>query len=681
MSRPRQDLFLHVRSEPNPNEHPTLWEHRLKQRRPLSLNPFDHSGPRAQYEDTNTKRPSLAGNRSESENIQPGKAVQESSQEDVLTSNKNQDIVWGEQAPEWLNLFYDLAWTATFASLTSNNKFKAPWDSVTYVVFFTIAWWIWTSQVFYSIDFYTDDWFHLLVVFLQLIIFGALAAVTRGIDVSDYILHSPDSAAWEPTDIESMTPEAYSADKVTMISFEAIALVLAFSRLLLLVQHIRVVIYAKLTTRSKSFPWKLILVPISLAISTALFFAAFSITRGHGTEINGAKAKFYLWAVGIFVEIVAHIIWLQWDVRDGLSLKSHGSIVNRFCGITTIIIGEGINAIAGTFYALEKAPGFGGPTAGGIVSCAFIVFFLVYLYFQGAAPLQAVRRRAAWAMVHLPWLLSTILLLEGVKNQLLLSGFLNSVGHMLGATQDILLADVDETTFSSTFGYLLLQVGISLDDQYKKYSDLEDQYLSWFNLTALDDDSSGVVLEMWYARLKMTNIVNLYVTFMDNDTITDGIHETIFQYQNDFNTTYQDVIGIEETILIETTWQLIKSTVTNARYIMALSGFTFISLAVMNLIQSWPRDRFQWASIISRFVMGIAMSILLLLNIGKYQVYFAPSYPERAGIFNWIDANWVLPTIALAYGLQFIIDTILVYVAVWFTRKSRTGMAETEKME
>ncbi|GAB1524678.1 hypothetical protein RhiTH_007832 [Rhizoctonia solani] len=410
--RRRSSLFLHVKSPPNPNDKyaPTLWEHRLRQRRPISRNPFEKSVPDGDYGNTViTSSPVIQSEPTKFEEVEAGDPPEE-----PVKLKSNWDMEWGEQVPSWLNLFFDLAWTATFSSLTSNNKFREPWDSVSYIAFFITAWWLWVSQVAYNVDFYTDDWFHLIFTFLQLLIFGALAATTRGYDVRNYILRSPGSSELETYDIITINPERYSTERLTKISLRVITFVLAMSRVFLLIQHLRVVIYAKITAKANRLPRQLFIVPATLVISTGLFVTAFLTTIApKGTEPYGAKIKYACWGSAVLVEMVAHIIRFQLDLNRGIRLRSHGSITGRLSDITTIILGEGMNAIAGTFYAIEQAPGISVPTGSSVICCGIIVFFLTYLYFEGAAPLKSVRRRAAYIMMHLPWLLSVILLLEG----------------------------------------------------------------------------------------------------------------------------------------------------------------------------------------------------------------------------------------------------------------------------
>ncbi|CAE6444835.1 unnamed protein product [Rhizoctonia solani] len=677
MPRRHTSLFSHVSSPPSPDANPALWEHRLRQRRPVSRNPFEKEAETiGDYGNTIVGSPPIQSEPFKFDEGQAGNGHEES-----VKTKENYDAEWGEQVPSWLNLFFDLAWTATFSSLTSNNRFRDPWDSISYIAFFITAWWLWVSQVSYNVDFYTDDWFHLLFVFMQLLVFGALAATTRGYDVTNYILHSPGSPVLETYDITTISPSRYAAEHLTKTSLQAITFVVALSRILLLVQHIRVVIYAKFTAKNTRLPRRLLIVPASLVVSAGLFTAAFMTTlSGWGLEPNGAKVKYACWGSAVLVEIIAQIIRFQLDVNRGIRLRSHGSVTGRLADVTTILLGEGINAIAGTFFAIEQAPGFSAPTGGSVICCGVIVFFLAYLYFEGAAPLRSVRRRAAWIMMHLPWLLSVILLLEGVKNQLLLLSYISSVDYLVaGITKSIGIED--EAQMNAAMRPLLLQAGLSFNQEYaglvNMISSNFSRYESLANETAMA--FAKEITQVWYLKIQLSASLNTYLTYMDNDTIPDTTYSMIRRYQSDYNYTLEDYTAAMTSdppqlpLFGQILEGLLEPSISNARYIMAMCGITFISLASLNLIQAWPRDRFHWASIFSRYTTGICMVSLLLLNLGPVQAYVGwndEQLSRRAGVYRWIDASSVLPTLALAYVIQFIIDTALVYAAVWHSRKA-----------
>jgi len=157
-----------------------------------------------------------------------------------------------------------------------------------------------------------------------------------------------------------------------------------------------------------------------------------------------------------------------------------------------------------------------------------------------------------------------------------------------------------------------------------------------------DQDIQNEAVGVWFLRILMDSSVNAYITFMDNDTISGDTRKIISDYRTNYTFTYQDYENGDLTTFFNVLGDLMKPTTDNARYIMALCGMTFICLASMNLIQSWPRDRFHWASIISRYAMGTIMMLLLLLNVGKYQTYFIPDdvpISQKAAFLNWIDVS------------------------------------------
>jgi hypothetical protein len=60
----------------------------------------------------------------------------------------------------------------------------------------------------------------------------------------------------------------------------------------------------------------------------------------------------------------------------------------------------------------------GGPIVANVACAAFIVYFLAYFYFEGPTgdrnPKEKGRRQVYWLMLHLPFLLLTVLLLLGM---------------------------------------------------------------------------------------------------------------------------------------------------------------------------------------------------------------------------------------------------------------------------
>ncbi|KAG9079389.1 hypothetical protein FS749_008562 [Ceratobasidium sp. UAMH 11750] len=227
---------------------------------------------------------------------------------------------------------------------------------------------------------------------------------------------------------------------------------------------------------------------------------------------------------------------------------------------------------------------------------------------------------------------------------------------------------------------ILLQGGMSFNDEYAALMDLINRTISSDpgNLPEVDSDLVvNELLGVWYLRLHLKGIFNTYIMFMDNDSIPDTTHQTVRKYLDDYNYTLEDSRSALTTngnplLLFQILDELMYPSLNNLRYIMAMCGGTFITLASLNLIQAWPRDRFHWASILSRYAMGTVMLLLLLLNLGNSQTYAELAYTtqsQRAGLLRWADAGMVLPTLALAYITQFIIDTVLVYLAVRSSHK------------
>ncbi|KAF8704661.1 Bacterial low temperature requirement A protein (LtrA), partial [Rhizoctonia solani] len=364
-----------------------------------------------------------------------------------------------EPGPTWVNLFYDLAWTATFASLTQ-------WGNLSYVVFFTVVWWLWT---WYHTHFYVNDWFHLVCIFLQLIVFGMLAATTR--DVLD------------PQTTDQMTdPNRYQAERMAKLSIKVIGISLASSRVVLLIQYLRVIVSGVTSNKiaARAIRRKVCTIAAGLSISTILFFSAWGFYRGpYGRTATRAGIKYVLWGLGL----------------------------------------AGINGIAGTLYSVIWAPGPGleGPIVYNVGCAALIITFIAYLYFESPTDtdisgLEDNRRSGYWMFCHLPLLLSIILLLIGVKKQFSLSCILSTATTMFQVVEEAINDEQLRLNYISaqtnmTIKNYLLRRGIVWQDEYDQ---LVARLTNGYTLDLTWSDEQKTEFYAWNYRISLKILVSTF---------------------------------------------------------------------------------------------------------------------------------------------------------------------------
>ncbi|CAE7060715.1 unnamed protein product [Rhizoctonia solani] len=701
--------FRGLRSDVDPEDDDDgLTEQRLEQWRPFSQNPFI-SPDLGLFPESNRPQ-TLVGDVGDTEEKDLEKPEMKRASTDVSQRHSAPlPSIITHAGPTWVNLFYDLAWTASFASLTQNGQLNEPWDTVSYIAFFLVVWWLWASQTLYNVHFYTNDWLHLLLIFLQLIIFGLLAATTRGYDVTAYIMHSPGISTLKSnlTIADMVDPDQYQADRLAEYSLRVIALTLAISRTLLWIQHGIVLLYARITAQKQNLvvPRRLYVLPIGLSISNALFWAATGVTfTSKARTVNGAKFKFIFWGAGLAAEIGLHLYMehLSWPTTRSEPVKKLGdahnvtqdsqqqpqlpqassssssaapvpipsqnrflpepqsnvNIRDRLEGITTVILGEGINGIAGTLYAVLSAPGLGGPVAINIACAAVIVYFLAYFYFEGPTgrrdPKGTGVRQVVWLLFHFPFLLSIILLLLGVKNQFLLTSYLSTAGKTFQEFNEVLLAqnlslDDPKSAQNIPVKNFLLKRGLVWAEEIGALNNSVTSN-GTVPLDDVSDERFSQDLSVWSNQISLKIMIKLYEIFMggsDKANIAPEVQTMIDQYYNNYTLSLEDVQQERELASYHYTTvgddfspftQIVLTD--RARYITGLAATILISLGIINRLHSKPRDRFQWGIIFTRFAMGIALLLLLMLNIGRYQSLwvYESQVGQQAGVFLWIWA-------------------------------------------
>ncbi|CAE6410393.1 unnamed protein product [Rhizoctonia solani] len=676
-----------------------LTEQRLKQWRPFLQSPFNDSDAGV----TPQTLVSNVGGDDEKDLEKPGMSRADTSLSQQNSVSNPVQVVYA--GPAWVHL-----------------------DTISYLVFFLVVWWLWASQTLYNIHFYTNDWVHLLSIFVQLIIFGVLAATARGYNVGAYIVRSDEPDTLDARTINDIyEPEYYVKDRKAFYSLDAIGFSLAASRTIQWLQHVFVLVQAWFTARKlkRHIPWKLYILPFGLLISIGLFWTAAVFTHFKGRTVSGAWLKFILWAVGLLVELLLHLLMenCKWEVDSFRCLKEsitshdvppqlellrapsqspqpspvqrnqawpvHLSGVNlreRLEAITTIILGEGLNTIAGALGAGISAPGLGSAVVVNIFCAALIVYLLAYFYFEGPTGDRNLkgsnRRQMEWMLSHFPFLLSIILLLLGIKNQFLLTSYLSTgerTFRKLGETMDGQRLALDDPTseLNMPMKNFLLKRGLKWAEEFQALNASVTQS-GTIPLGDVSDEQYEEDFGIWSMRISLKVMVNLYKAFMGEDSeIKPELEAWIQMYYDDDDYPLLDVVGELEQASEFNYPRIISGLLENnlqiSRYIIGLAGVIFLSLGLMNRLHSKPRDRFQWGIILSRLSMGFILLLLLNLNCGEIQSLWIREGQEKqqAGVFRWVWAWMVVPTIAIAFAVEFVIEWTLIRCAGMATARKR----------
>ncbi|KAF8747448.1 Bacterial low temperature requirement A protein (LtrA), partial [Rhizoctonia solani] len=659
-------FFTHLYKDPDSNSGAQLYQRRY-QWRPISWNPFDLG-------DQNEKpRDEEEHNLLES-TTNPGPQDDPAISGIVTFQAEPKPLL--NPGPSWVNL-----------------------DAASYAVLFVIVWWLWASQVLYDMNFYTNDWFHFAAMFLQLGVFGLLSAATRGFDVTVYISHSPGmSGELDPKPMEDITdPSRYNSEMTARVSLRIIVFSIAISSRRGRIYHI---------------PRRLRILLSGLTISTALFFIGWGITRTEfGTTTSGARFKYAFWGSGLIVEVLSYIRmpkvlrrWIialikKWSTKNdndkgvdkplsSAILPPSNSIIkqpspsttalpiplsnvtlrDRLEAITTITLGEGINGIAGTLYSIISAPGLEGPigpTSG------------------HADPRDRTRRKMYWLLLHLPFLLCIVLLLQGVKNQFLLTSFLSTARRIASdlKNMDEELLEMwtqPEIRSNKKIAGRLVEYGISWSQEYDALvQNMTSRGTLWTNSSMSLTNGQREELYIWRWRLSLRALMRIHGIFMGHDATPAQTQSRIADYYHNVTAPKHDHYTSPDSFADMHYYQILgevlASSLQSARYIMVFVGCIFILLGALEFARSMPRDRFQCGAVISRLLMGWAFLFLLLLNVGKYQSLWVNKGDEyeQAGVFLWVSSYWVLPTIALAFAIESLIETVLVWLSALVRERNK----------
>jgi low temperature requirement protein LtrA len=306
---------------------------------------------------------------------------------------------------------------------------------LSYLSFFILVWWIWASQVAYNLRFRQSDWLHRIFVFLQLGIFSALAAFTRKFDITAGLLPDDDQTLTDSLmlqlgdDQNNLEATQFRDDRLPRLNARGVAMTMALSRLLLLVQYAVGENVFKLVSEMKTnhsfsavcyharrFTHRALVAHMApLALSTLCFLISFAIIGSDASAPVPKSieiAKIALWYIPMVFEIASY--FLAHELRGRIPYPKEG-VISRSGTVFIITLGGGLDKITKGFQFIVGNTGLGIDGAGVFASAAVIIVAQFSLYFGAPGSMRRLRghRALAWFFAHFFYLAALIMMLQG----------------------------------------------------------------------------------------------------------------------------------------------------------------------------------------------------------------------------------------------------------------------------
>ncbi|TCD65038.1 hypothetical protein EIP91_003317 [Steccherinum ochraceum] len=571
---------------------------------------------------------------------------------------------------EQSDLLLDVAMTTTFASLLDGTPIMDSRSMASFLSLFLLVWWIWASHVAYNARFREYNWPNRVFLFFQLLVFCAFAAFTNNFDIENGIVDNSAQEAqldalrqaqnWDNSTIQS---KAFTEDRGPTLNIRGISMVMAFSRILMLVQYFYALGF---TTHRNAKNRHLFYVHLgTLFISVACYVAAF-IRIGSEPDRNAQIVKIILWIAPILLEVGSQfLVSLAADSNLAISVKYNAkTFAARSATVFIIILGGGLDNITQGFHFMVGNLSF-GPHRVAVIFCASLIFILLFtLHFTTIPdPERAdvrddgVRRRRDLGLFFFGffYLCAVVITLQGMASMMQVGNVADSMQtafQFLRTTEEHLAT----TNYSSTL----------TSDMYDANT-IERLKTNGYDINTILS-SLNVPIALHMANTTFPTIIidqALYVT--DMNILGSGLQiinalpqdpqsiitNEILAYVTAGATALPNTITTKDAF-VRISEDVINLYATPALWFSASGGAILLILAGMALIDRWGSLHvFSMAQIISRFIMGAALVLLVILDVNASTVKLDADYNYTgAAIWRLATKSWILPAYALILLLE-----------------------------
>ncbi|THU93348.1 hypothetical protein K435DRAFT_967342 [Dendrothele bispora CBS 962.96] len=620
-----------------------------------------------------------------------------------LDANGEFQVDNDSKAVRYSDLLLEIAMTTAFASLTEGTHIFEAWNVASYLSFFALVWWIWASQVAYNVRFRRADWMHRLFVFLQFFVFCGLAAFTRDFDITDGI--KDDSQKENQADtlerqsfqddqvaIPLMKAQKYRDNLLPKLNFRGISIVMALSRLLLLIQYSVAYYYAlrvkdtpHVTNSGTKNRWHprypaFIVHMLSLLFSVICFFVSYAVI-GDNPKGDNQVAKLVLWYFPLFVEVAAHFVAISGRYKGWVGYSSE-LISERSATVFVIILGGGLDNITNGFQRIVGNISFGWRSLG-VIFCGVLIFLLLFaLHFNTPKAESSKRMRVLGAFFFQFFYLSAVIVnLEAIA-AMLQAGTIGdgldiplqflretaSIMELKGFGRFLNESDYSSPTVSKQLEKQGLELGVMLSSINFWIDNATNQNPPDFNLPYNS--------LLWYDEVIIEVVLQNLDSYPDDDLLVAKMdafyYSSPLNYTSVNNETFDDII---RSVIIENA--------TPALWFYGSGGALLLTLGVLCLISQRPRDKFEWGQILSRILFGSFIIILSSLDLhsSRNNILTDDFHYGDSKIWYLATHSLVLPPYAVALLIEHIIELILLKVARRFYPRQPTASTSSAESE
>ena len=436
-------------------------------------------------------------------------------------------------------------------------------------------------------------------------------------------------------------------------AFKALSLILMASRIILLVQYAVVGYWLRHHRRT----WAPIFIHCLTLLCTSMIFLGLSFSFGPDSGDNSLIA----WYIVIGLE--ALVILLTSGKFNFLSFRKT-VIVERLGLLTLIILGEGVIGLCLSIQKVGSDQAF-SPDVIGMIICGVIIIYAQWMLYFDQTETERVGtiRQLIWTVLHFPYHVSILLLVEGVSQISVWRKLIDQWDYLNNVIANIpnpadeegigeTVSQVNETMnqFFETFEEGLGRTKYQTPDQTEHYQNLTWIYQSWF-----ENDMNP--------NATYTNGTNTTIGDAIDDVWSDIFFDGASFAAANYGVEPPESLSEEASKSSQLLELLVNDTFTTIFvYFFICAGLSLILTSALFFFGKRNKVRGDFLNIFFRTLVGLGLTLLVIMN----------SLTSDAGVNNYdvfAFGPWMLPTVTIALAVVVVVDNLLIN----YVRKLVTG--------